>query len=233
MAAVLSCGEGAVLSHFSAAALWEIRPDRGRAIEVSVPAHRHPRRPGIAVHRVAAPGRSTTRHGIPVTNPVTTLVDIATGLDRDRLEAAVNEADRLGLVGVDELRAALDTMSRRPGLGRLRATLDRRTFTRTRSWLERRFLVLVRQAGLPMPLTCVVVNGHEVDFHWPDLGLIVETDGLRTHRTPAQQARDRVRDQDHIAAGMTVLRFTHDQIAQEPDRVIVTVTAVVRRLATR
>jgi very-short-patch-repair endonuclease len=74
------------------------------------------------------------------------------------------------------------------------------------------------------------VNGFKVDFHWPDLGLVVETDGLRYHRTPTQQMKDRVRDQAHAAAGLTCLRFTHAQVRFEPDRVRATLAAVARRL---
>src|SRR5215216_4085411 len=60
-------------------------------------------------------------------------------------------------------------------------------------------------AGLTQPNTGCRVNGFKVDFYWPDLGLIVETDGLRYHRTPAQQARDRLRDQVHAKAGLVKL----------------------------
>jgi very-short-patch-repair endonuclease len=75
------------------------------------------------------------------------------------------------------------------------------------------------------------VSGYKVDFYWPDLGLVVETDGLRYHRTPAEQARDRVRDQAHTAAGLTPLRFTRAQVRFEPDHVLATLRAVARRLA--
>jgi very-short-patch-repair endonuclease len=74
------------------------------------------------------------------------------------------------------------------------------------------------------------LNGFKVDFYWPDLGLVVETDGLRYHRTPAQQARDRIRDQAHAAAGLTPLRFTRAQVHFEPERVHATLVAVARRL---
>jgi very-short-patch-repair endonuclease len=70
-----------------------------------------------------------------------------------------------------------------------------------------------------------------VDFHWPDLGLVVETDGLRYHRTAAQQTRDRLRDQAHAAAGLTTLRFTHAQVRYEPEHVRATLAKVARRLA--
>ncbi len=61
-----------------------------------------------------------------------------------------------------------------------------------------------------------MVNGFEVDFYWPDLGLVVETDGLRYHRTPSAQSRDALRDQTHTAAGLTPLRFSHYQVKYEP-----------------
>lgn len=113
----------------------------------------------------------------------------------------------------------------------MRAILDRHTFVLTDSELERRFLPLVRRVGLPLPHTGRYVNGWKVDFFWPDLGLVVETDGLTYHRTPAEQARDRLRDQTHSAAGLTPLRFTHWQVALEAQHVKATLGAVAARLA--
>ncbi len=112
----------------------------------------------------------------------------------------------------------------------LRETLDRRTFTSTDSELERSFLALVRDAELPMPETGRHLNGFKVDFYWPELGMVVETDGLRYHRTPTQQARDHVRDQAHAAAGLTALRFTRAQVRFQPDHVRATLVAVAGRL---
>jgi very-short-patch-repair endonuclease len=86
---------------------------------------------------------------------------------------------------------------------------------------------------LGLPVTGERVNGFEVDFYWPELKLIVETDGLRYHRTPAQQARDRLRDQTHLAAGFTPLRFTHAQIRFEPRYVEATLAKVLRQLRSR
>jgi very-short-patch-repair endonuclease len=195
---------------------------------VSVPARAAPRRPGVVVHRRRELDR-TTRDGIPVTPVAATLVDLAARLDTGPLERAVNEADRLDLGDPERLRAELERMSRRPGLETLRATLDRRTFALTDSELERRFLVLVRRAQLATPETGRRVNGFKVDFFWPELGLVIETDGLRYHRTPAEQARDRVRDHAHTAAGLTAIRFTHGQIAFEPGYVVSTLIEVARR----
>jgi very-short-patch-repair endonuclease len=172
----------------------------------------------------------TIRRGIPVTTPICTLVDIAARLTRDQLEAAINETDKRDLTDPETLRSTLDDLPPRPGVAKLRKSLDRRTFTLTDSELERRFLPIARRAGLPSPQTRQQVNGFKVDFYWPELGLIVETDGLRYHRTPAQQARDRLRDQAHTAAGLTCLRFTRAQVRFDADQVDATLSAVVRRL---
>jgi very-short-patch-repair endonuclease len=229
MAAVLSCGSGALLSHSSAAALWGIAKQRGSAIHVTVPVHSRRRSsPGVTVHR-RTELRATAREGIPTTTPIDTLVDLATRTTRDQLEAAVNEADKHDLVDPEALRAAVDQL-RRAGAKRLRDVLDRRTFTLTASELERRFLPIARRAGLPLPETGATVNGFDVDFLWPDLRLVVETDGLRYHRTPAQQARDRLRDQAHAAAGYTPLRFTRAQVRYDPAHVKATLKAVAVRL---
>ena len=168
-----------------------------------------------------------------MTTPACTLVDLATIATDDDLEAAINEADKLGLIDPETLRRGLDRFPGRRGVARLRRLLDHRTFTLTDSALERRFLPLARAAGLPQPLAGVRVHGFKVDFFWPELGLVVETDGLRYHRTPAQQARDRLRDQVHTAAGLTPLRFTHAQIAFERRHVRDTLTAVANRLSGR
>jgi very-short-patch-repair endonuclease len=248
MAAVLACGPESILSHGSAAMLWGIRPG-GRAthpspaafsaesgnepIDISVPTRRTPRRTGIRVHRVArwTEADIVRRDGIPVTSPVRTLIDLGTQLRARELEAAVNDADKLDLVDPETLRRELDGRRGMRGIAVLRKILDRRTFALTDSELERRFLPLARRAGLPRPETGCRLNGFKVDFHWPELGLIVETDGLRYHRTPAQQTHDRLRDQVHAAAGLTTLRFTHAQVRFEPERVIRTLAAVASRLA--
>jgi very-short-patch-repair endonuclease len=232
MAAVLSCGAEAALSHDSAAVVWEILPAERLGIEVSVPTPRDPRRPGIVVHRrrCLRPEDITVRNGIPLTTPLCTLVDIAGTLTSDRLEAAINEADKHDLIDPEALRSALDAVRARPGLKRLRATLDRSTFVMTDTELERRFLPIARRAGLPRPQTQRYVNGFRVDFYWPELGLVVETDGLRYHRTPAEQSRDRLRDQAHTAAGLTCLRFTNGQVRSRPGHVEETLSAVARRL---
>jgi very-short-patch-repair endonuclease len=241
-AAVLACGRDALLSHDSAAALWGIRDAntgnegeqaRPETIHVSVSATKSPRRAGIRVHRRSKLSGSECGvcHGIPVTTPARTLVDLSTLHRPEHIEAWVNQADKLGLINPEALRSALEKNRGMDGAPVLRKVLDRRTFQLTDSELERRFLRLVRRARLPAPLTQQRVNGFRVDFFWPELRVIVETDGLRYHRTASQQAKDRRRDQRLVAAGFTVLRFTHAQVAFEPSAVVATLRAVADRVS--
>lgn len=230
MGAVLACGPTALLSHWSAAELLGIGREK-KAIEVSVRTCSDRRRAveGLRVHRrpKMRDEQFTRRYGIPLTAPTCTLVDLAVRCGRDELERLINEADRLDLLDPETFRSALGAYRGQRGVARLRLALDRRTFRMTRSQLERRFLPLADRAGLPVPLTRQWVNGYEVDFYWPDLGFVVETDGLRYHRTPAQQTRDRLRDQAHTASGLAHLRFTHEQIRFAPAYVVSTLQATV------
>lgn len=236
MAAVLACGDGAALSHSSAAALWRIGREQRGLVEVSLPSSSRRRHPDLRIHRRPSlnPERDLTReYGIPCTTPVQTLIDMSLRLDRAGVERMINEADKYNLTHPPQLREALAGRAGEPGAAKLRHILDRRTFRLTKEELERRFLPLARQAGLPAPLTGQFVNEFEVDFYWPDLGLVVETDGLRYHRTPAEQARDRLRDQTHTAAGLTPLRFTHEQVRYEPEHVLAVLRATAQMLAAR
>lgn len=222
MASVLACGDGAVLSHSSAAAHYGIWRAGEPGIEVSVRDRRALRRPGLSVHRPLKlrPSDLGSRDGIPVTTPTRTLIDLATMVGRRRLEAAVNAADKLDLLDPETLRDELEARPGQPGVPALRDLLDIHTFRLTDSELERRFLRLVARAGLPLPETGAFLDGYRVDFFWPDLGLVVETDGLRYHRTAAQQTRDLERDAAHAAAGLTSLRFSHRQVRYAPREVI-------------
>jgi very-short-patch-repair endonuclease len=225
----------AALSHSSAAALLNIGVEQAAGIEVSRRSPDEIRPSGVRVHRRPAlrDGWYGFYEGIPVTSPVQTLVDLATRHGRPRMERSMNEADKLGLVKTDDLREALDDHPGEPGVARLRTIIDRATFRYTRTELERAFLPLVGRAGLSTPRTSVYVTDFEVDFHFPDLGLVVETDGLTYHRTPAEQKKDRERDQAHTAAGLTCLRFTHGQVKYEPDHVVRILRATAAHRLTR
>jgi len=218
MAAVLACGQGAFLTHRSAGALYGICEERPNRIEVGVP-RPHGREPaGIRLRRRASLPRQDvgTLDRIPVTSPVRTMVDLATDLSDKYLLRTVNEGDKLDVIDPEALRCQLDAYAGIPGAKRLAALLDKDTFVLTQEELERLFLPLAREVGLPLPITGEMLNGFEVDFFWPELKLVVETDGLRYHRTPAAQARDLERDQAHTAAGFTRLRFSHWQVKHEP-----------------
>jgi len=231
MAAVLSCGSEALLSHRSAAALWGIAKSSPEIeIEVVIPGELRRRRPGIHLRRRVDLSAEHRREvsGIPVTDPVSTLVDLASCVVEWQVEKAINDADRLGLVDPEVLRAEVKGLLPRPGMACLRRLLGCDALTDT--GLERKFLGIVREAGLPLPKTQEWVNGYRVDFHWPDLGLIVETDGWAHHRTPGEQATDHRRDQAHTKAGLTTVRFAEQQVRYEPRQVKTTLSAVMRRL---
>lgn len=230
MAAVLSCGPEALLSHRSAAVLWGLAR-RAVGIDVVIPEGTYRRRAGIRVHRRSGLDAEQRRwvSGIPVTDPVATLVDLASCVPEWQVERAINEADRLELVDPEALRAAIERLPRRHGIPRLRRMLGGQPLTDT--GLERRFLAIAQLAGLAKPETQVWLNGYRVDFYWPQLRLVVETDGWVYHRTSGAQAADRRRDQAHATAGITTLRFAEEQIRDEADEVQRTLKVVARRLA--
>jgi hypothetical protein len=142
----------------------------------------------------------------------------------------VNEADKHDVIDPEALRAALDDYAGERGVKSLRTLLDRLTFRLSDTELELLFRPIAAGAGLLVPLTKEIVNGFEVDFYWPDLGLVVETDGWRYHRTASAQTRDALRDQTHTAAGLIPLRFSHYQVAHEPQHVRRILTETVANL---
>jgi very-short-patch-repair endonuclease len=236
MAAVLACGPKAALSHRSAAALWGFGKEAvGGPIDVTVRGRFESRRTGVrARSRPQLPAEDVlVVDGIPVTSPARTLLDEAAellpprvrrespkGERRERLlERLISEANKLELIDPDALRAELERRRGEPGVRPLRELLDRHGFLLSDSDLEIFFRRIVRGAKLPMPLSKQWVNGHRVDFYWPDLRLVVETDSLRYHRMASTQARDLERDQAHTATGLTTLRFSHYQVGRKPHAV--------------
>jgi hypothetical protein len=222
MAAVLACGHGAALSHRSAAALWGFGKEHEDYIDVTVRRDSEARLRSIRCHRRPSlpPSAITTCLNIPLTQPVQTFLDLATVTGPKGLERAINEADKRDVIDPDALRKALEDHAGEPGVRPLRHVLDKHTFRLSDDELELLFRPLATAAGLPTPLTKVKVGEFEVDFFWPDLGLVVETDGWRYHRTPAAQTRDALRFQTHTAAGLTPLRFSHWQVKYEPRHVL-------------
>jgi very-short-patch-repair endonuclease len=210
-AAVLACGEGAVLSHRSAAELWRIGP-RSALIDVTAAVDR--RVQGVICHRAALEERSTLE-GIPVTTPARTIIDLADVLTARGLERAVDEAEylRLDLSGLEPILG-------RRGAGALaRLLTEWRTESRTRSELEEVFIALCAEHGLERPEVNVHVEGSERDFLWRGARLVVEVDGAQAHRTRRAFERDRLRDAELTAAGYRVMRFTQRRLEREPGAV--------------
>lgn len=217
-AAVLACGEGAVVSHTSAAVLHRLRNGRQRVVHVTVPGRggRATRR-GMVIHRSAIePQETGTIDAIPVTSPARTVLDLADTVTRRELERTMDEADylRLDLSGLEPRQG-------RPGYGRLNAVLADHEpgSTLTRSELEEFLLAFCRRHGFERPVVNSSVEGHEVDFCWPKQRLIVEADGRQTHDTVGAFERDRVRDAELVVAGWRVLRITKRRLRTRPKAV--------------
>jgi very-short-patch-repair endonuclease len=207
MAAVLACGDGAVLSHRSAAELWELlRPTEG-PIHVTVPAASGGRRKrrGLRIHRSSLPaGDTTVRSGIPVTTPARTVADLKRAVPPATLRKAIREAEFRGL------------------------DLGNTDTDHTRSELERAFLRLCRRHRLPEPEVNVRVGGFTVDFLWRDQRLAVETDGYRAHRGRQAFEDDRERELALGMLGIRLRRFTDRQVHSRAGHVAAAVRAALR-----
>lgn len=225
MGAVLACGPEAVLSHRSAAALWELRPPGGSAIDVTVPAGGTRRAADVRTHRtqVALPGFATIHRGIPVATVAWTLLGFASLVRPHVLRRALEEADRLELLDVGAIDRAIAASPRRPGTQALRAVLiDMGSYgmTSTRSDVEAMVLQLCLDHALPRPAVNRYDNGVEVDFRWPRERLIVEVDGWAYHRGRTAFVADRARDRRALAAGWRVARFAAAEVLRAPGDVV-------------
>ena len=210
LAAVLSCGAEALLSHRSAAFRW-VFVRHAPQYEVTVSGCRL-RRPGIIVRDTAslAPEDRAVVDAIPVTSPARTLVDLAEVLTERRLADAIHEAEVQRLFDLTKIERALKRVPGRSGrykLERVLAAYDGGP-PMTRSEAERRFLRLCEVHSVPRPQTNVLVGVYEVDFHWPSAKLVVEVDGGANHHTRKAFHADRRRDRALAAEGVQVLRVT-------------------------
>ncbi|HVF79505.1 MAG TPA: DUF559 domain-containing protein [Solirubrobacteraceae bacterium] len=232
MAAVLALGEGAALSHVSAAALWGMRASAASRIHVTVPTSAgRAKRPEIVVYRCRSlrPEDTDRVDGIRVTNVARTLFDIAGMLAAGPLERAVEQSLILRLFDMTALRALIDADPTRPGartLERIVTTIHHDPAI-TRSGLEALMRDLCDATGLPRPEGNVIVEGEEVDFFWCERRLIVETDGHETHGTRTAFERDRARDARLTMLGYRVVRFTHRQLTHKRDHVAATLIALL------
>ena len=214
MAAVLAVGDGAVLSHRSAGALWGIRDTARSRIEVTVAGHRRPRA-RLQIHDAALPADEVTVHaGIPVTTAARTLLDLAAVLAPHQLERAINEAEFQRLTSPVSLEALIARHPHRRGTAALEKILEAASIGRhrTRTDLEAAFLALLDAHGLPRPETNRRTGAGEVDAVWPGQRLIVELDGYQAHGTRQAFENDRARDRELISQGWRVVRITWRQL---------------------
>ena len=220
-AAVLAAGDGAVLSHRAAAALWELRLGNGRRIDVIVGANRRGD-PRIRIHRAElGANETTTRRGIPVTTPTRTLIDLAATATEPELERALREALYKRLVTTASLASCLSTYEGRRGMKSFRQAMPRITEAPgiTRSDLESAFLRFLRRHSLPKPQ----LNAHmeigslwiEADCLWRKQKVIAELDGRAAHENPHAFEADRARDRALLAAGWKTPRITWRAIQQD------------------
>jgi hypothetical protein len=235
MAAVLACGDGAVLSHRAAGQLWGIvRLGEGLPEVTRLKGWRS--QPGIVQHRSPlSPDETEVVVGIPVTGLSRTLLDLASILSRERLEAALNEAEVLGLTDRISVRTLLERYPRRPGTVMLREVLgdSRRARGVARCELERRFAALLAKTDLPPPHrnADIAVAGwfFEVDCLWRAQRLIVELDGGFVHGTWRRAERDRERDRLLMTDGWRVVRITWRQLRDDTPAVIADLRRLLRQ----
>jgi very-short-patch-repair endonuclease/predicted transcriptional regulator of viral defense system len=235
MAAVLACGEGAVLSHRSAAAFWRLLPYLAQyPVHVTVPIRALAQRTGIRIHRVQElpPDEITRPNGIPITTPARTILDIAAEVTVAELEQAIATAERNHRTNRRQLLLLLARYPGRRGSRSLRALLDRGTKPAlTRSKPERRLLELLRKAGLPAPEVNYKTERYELDLYWPEQRFAVEIDSLWTHGSESSFESDRRRDAELAADGIQVMRITDVGIADEPERQVALIAQALARRA--
>ena len=222
------------VSHRSALALWDLRAQSSGPVHVTIRRGEQVRRPGLRVHesRALEPPDLAVIQGIPCTHWPRTLVDVAATLQADDLRGLLERTQVLRLFDASALHDALARANGKRGTGTLRRLVAELADDAppTRNTFERRFLQLIRDASLPSPITNGLVLGHEVDFHWPDAKLIVETDGRETHATAIAFERDRQRDLELKLAGWEVVRITWRQLRDRPAQVVALLRARLGRL---
>ena len=234
LAAVLACGEGAVLSHLSAADHLGLRRSWATRTDVTVPRRSHLRHQGIRVHRsLTLAGTDVALiDSVPCTSVARTLLDIAPLLQRRQLERAIEQAHVLELYDHPSVIDVLERHRGQPGSRRLRAGIGiaRPGQTITKSGLEESMLALCRRHALPEPEVnaWILLAGehHQVDFAWRAQWVAVEIDSWKYHRTRGAFGRDRRRDQLLAAEGWKHARFTDLEVTEEQRHI----AGVVQRL---
>jgi very-short-patch-repair endonuclease/predicted transcriptional regulator of viral defense system len=219
MAAVLACGDEAVLSHRSGADWRGVLRTSRRIVDVTVPGRTRDDRPGIQVHRVRSldPRDVTEHEGIPITTLARTYLDLAEVERPRRLEQALENAERMGIFDLTAIEEVLRRSRGRHGTKPLRAALVEAVYEPlTRSELELAFHKFCRERDIERPAGNTIVEGYEVDMAWMKHKVIAELDGWDTHKTRAAFERDRRRDAD-LQPEYRVIRITSRWLTREPD----------------
>jgi very-short-patch-repair endonuclease len=228
LAAVLGAGDGALASHRAAAWLWRLLPDRLGAPEpeITVPNPRRPRLAGVIVHRSLDlhAERAAWHRGIPLTNPLLTMLHLGAVVGFEVLHDSLEDGVRRRLFTVAGLEAVHHRVGRsgRNGAGALRRLLDDRALGAAPAdgLLEPRMAGLLRRYRLPGACFQFEVGIGErtyfIDFAYPDVKLAIEVDGYERHSSPRAMQRDLERQNDLVAAGWTVLRFTWRDVVRRP-----------------
>jgi hypothetical protein len=219
MASVLLGGSQAMLSHRSAAELWELLdPIEGPAHVTVVHTRRGPE--GVRFHCSRDLGDRTMHDRIPVTTVPRTLLDLAAVVSPTQLRRAFEEAERRGELDRGAVARLCERSNGRRGLGALRALLDERLvpLVETRSGLERRFLRYCHERGLPIPAVNAPLAGYVVDCVWPAHRVAVELDSWTHHGSREAFESDRKRDARIQLAGYRVVRVTHRRIVNQGNK---------------
>jgi very-short-patch-repair endonuclease len=227
LGACLAVGPAGAASHRAAARLWGLL-EGDQPIEITVPLARAPRLPDVSVHRSTdlTVEQVVRRHGIPVTNPLRTMVDLGAVLGPEEVEVALERGLVARLYTVAAIEHRLDALARsgRSGCGVLRRVLDDRALGvhRPDGLLEPRMARLLRDAGLPPArFQHVVKDGAgrfvaRVDFAYPESRLAVEVDGWATHATREALQSDLERQNRLLGVGWTPVRFTWHDVVRRP-----------------
>ena len=228
VAALIHAGDGAVLSDRTAAWWWGVVDDPPARIEVSAPT-RTRSSPDVLVHHPRAFERTRHRR-FPLTTVAQTLLDLAATASLNGVRLALARADYLEILDHDELEAILGRGKR--GAATLRRALERHEpcLAQTRSRTERLFVHLRERAGLPTPEVNVKLHGWTADFFWPEHGLVVEIDGHGNHHSPAQIDRDRRKDLTFRSHGLSVNRYSRQQVELDGPTVIADVARTLAAL---
>ena len=186
---------------------------------------------GITIHRSRhLPREHITREdGIPVTTVARTLVDLASILTRRDLDRAIEQAERLRIFDLTALQRVIEASRGRAGLSALiDAVQEAKAPEPTREELERLFIAVCRDHGIPPPAINIWTEGFEVDAAWPEAKVIVELDGWEYHHTRAAFERDRRRDAKLELAGYRVRRVSWRWLQEDPNEVATVVKALLQ-----